>query len=371
MTSAGPRQGPRPVPELRGTAVLLSPWDDADLPAIVEIAADEASRAWSASLRPVRTVEDARAWMTGRTSSPDRVDWAVRDPASRHLIGRVGLHRFAEHPVSAEIGYGVHPAHRGRGIAQDAATTAFRYAVDTLGLHRLTLVHATGNAASCAVAAASGFAFEGVERDCLDHGDGILHDAHRHARLATDPPGPADVPPPPLDVPVLDGDGIRLRPWRDDEAGTYLRGMADPAAARWNPHPAPADTDDALRLLARLRRRAREGSTVAWAVEVDGVAVGSLGLRGVNLVDRWVNAAYWVLPESRGRGVAPRALEVATAYAVDGLGLHRVQLQHAVENIASCRVAEKAGFALEGTQRGSVLLADGFVDEHLHARVAR
>ena len=49
----------------------------------------------------------------------------------------------------------------------------------------------------------------------------------------------------------------------------------------------------------------------------------------------------------RGRGVAPRALEVATAYAVDGLGLHRVQLQHAVENIASCRVAAKAGFALE------------------------
>jgi [ribosomal protein S5]-alanine N-acetyltransferase len=53
-----------------------------------------------------------------------------------------------------------------------------------------------------------------------------------------------------------------------------------------------------------------------------------------------------------------------------GLGLHRVQLQHAVDNAASCRVATKAGFALEGTQRGSCLLAEGFVDEHLHARVA-
>ena len=44
--------------------------------------------------------------------------------------------------------------------------------------------------------------------------------------------------------------------------------------------------------------------------------------------------------------------------------------QLAVLSRACCRVAEKAGFALEGTQRGSCLLATGYVDEHLHARVA-
>ena len=86
--------------------------------------------------------------------------------------------------------------------------------------------------------------------------------------------------------------------------------------------------------------------------------------------DRVIAIARLTLPAARGRGIAPRALDLATSYAMSGLGLHRVQLQHALDNTASCRVAEKAGFTLEGFQRGSCLLASGYVDEHLHARVA-
>lgn len=52
-----------------------------------------------------------------------------------------------------------------------------------------------------------------------------------------------------------------------------------------------------------------------------------------------------------------------------GLGLQRLRLTHSVENPASCRVAERAGFALEGTMRSALLHEDGWHDEHLHARV--
>lgn len=61
---------------------------------------------------------------------------------------------------------------------------------------------------------------------------------------------------------------------------------------------------------------------------------------------------------------------VATAWAFDR-GLHRVHLEHSVGNPASCRVAERAGFTLEGTQRSAALHLDGWHDMHLHARVAR
>ena len=174
------------TPEVRADGLVLGRWLASDAPRVLEIAEDPGTRAWSPSMRALRTQADALTWMAGRTTNVDRMDWAVRDGASGLLVGRVGLHRFDGQCRSAEIGYGVHPAHRRRGVALRAVTAASSYGFTALKLARISLVHATGNPASCAVAGAAGFAFEGVERAGLDHGDGVLHDVHRHARLATD-----------------------------------------------------------------------------------------------------------------------------------------------------------------------------------------
>jgi [ribosomal protein S5]-alanine N-acetyltransferase len=50
-------------------------------------------------------------------------------------------------------------------------------------------------------------------------------------------------------------------------------------------------------------------------------------------------------------------------------GFHRLDLEHATGNTASCRVAEKTGFALEGVRRSAWLQADGRHDVHAHARL--
>src|SRR4051812_9877029 len=63
-------------------------------------------------------------------------------------------------------------------------------------------------------------------------------------------------------------------------------------------------------------------------------------------------------------------LHAAGRWAIDELGLHRLTLVHAVANAASCRVAQKCDFLLEGTMRSHQLLADGWHDTPLHAWVA-
>lgn len=375
MTQASERAAAAPhvtaFTDLSADGLVLNAWRAGDAADVLAIAADPATRSWSGSMRPLHTEDDARAWLDRRTSDPDRVEWAVRDDVTGDLAGRVGLHRFDLQSRTAEIGYAVHPAHRRRGVARRAVQAVTRHGFAALGLNRIALIHATGNSASCAVAAASGYAFEGVERQLYDHGDGVLHDYHRHARLAGDPPGEAPRPPSPLEpveVPV-NGDLV-LRPWRASDADAVLRGLSDPLVARWNPRLPLRDLAGAQAWLVGRAERWADGRAASWAVVAGARVLGSVGLRDINRIDDFAVASYWTMPEARGRGVAVRALARATSYAFGTLGMHRVELGHAVVNTASCRVAMKAGFLLEGTLRESNRVADGLVDQHLHARLA-
>jgi ribosomal-protein-alanine N-acetyltransferase len=64
----------------------------------------------------------------------------------------------------------------------------------------------------------------------------------------------------------------------------------------------------------------------------------------------WQNATlgYWIDKDSLGRGHATRAVGLALRFAFEYAGLHRVQPAIIPRNTRSVRVAEKAGFRLEG-----------------------
>jgi RimJ/RimL family protein N-acetyltransferase len=80
---------------------------------------------------------------------------------------------------------------------------------------------------------------------------------------------------------------------------------------------------------------------------------------------------YWVASAARGRGIAPRALSAVCAWAFTDPGgrpFERLDLIHTVGNEASCRVADKAGFAFAAMLPP---LPPGFPDDgHLHVRLA-
>ena len=80
-------------------------------------------------------------------------------------------------------------------------------------------------------------------------------------------------------------------------------------------------------------------------IERDGDDRGSVG--------------YWLLEEGRGAGRAARAIRLMASWALPAMRLGRLQLHTDPENIASQRVAEKAGFTREGVLRGYNGCADG------------
>jgi len=103
-----------------------------------------------------------------------------------------------------------------------------------------------------------------------------------------------------------------------------------------------------------------------WAVTDDDVVVGRVGLRTVHLDESSAEVAYWVLPRARGRAIAPRVLTAVVGWMMDEVGFHRVTLHDAVANTPSCRVAERASFALEGIAVQQMLHADGWHDMPRH-----
>ncbi|MFK4098540.1 GNAT family N-acetyltransferase [Streptomyces sp. NPDC019531] len=165
-------------------------------------------------------------------------------------------------------------------------------------------------------------------------------------------------------------DGLELRPWRPADATALVTASHDPAISQWNLLPALTQEDARLRI-GRMRERWETETGAVWAVADpdSGEVLGLAAWINVDLRRGRAEVAYWVLPAVRGTGVAVEAVHRLTGWALHDLGLHRLTLCHAVANKASCRVAEKTGFRLEGTMRHALLHADGWHDQHLHARV--
>jgi RimJ/RimL family protein N-acetyltransferase len=167
--------------------------------------------------------------------------------------------------------------------------------------------------------------------------------------------------------PRLAAQELLIRPWQSTDAPSVLDAYSDPAIRKW--HVRSMTEPEVLAWLKSRSDHWAAETGADWAVIEHGDLLGRVGLRALNLSEGTGEAAYWVLPGARGRGVAPRALCTVTDWMFAHLGLHRVELLHSTANEASCRVAHKAGYALEGTKRQSGLFADGWHDMHLHARL--
>ncbi|MET9887330.1 GNAT family N-acetyltransferase [Streptomyces sp. NPDC006430] len=164
--------------------------------------------------------------------------------------------------------------------------------------------------------------------------------------------------------------GFGLRPWQQEDAEVLVESCHDPEVQHWN-RPGDLSLDAARERISRWRQRWQAEEAAIWAVSrpVDGKAVGLIGLGDLDLQGGDAEFLYWLLPAGRGHGVMADATVRISRWALDDLGLHRLRITHSVANPQSCRVATDAGFSLEGTMRSALLHADGWHDEHLHARV--
>jgi RimJ/RimL family protein N-acetyltransferase len=152
------------------------------------------------------------------------------------------------------------------------------------------------------------------------------------------------------DPPLSDG-VVALRTLREDDVLSMVSHCRDPDMQRWTMVPSSYEREDAYAWIERSRAQWASGESAAFAIVLAGgdEYLGGIGVRS----GPWPvgEIGYGVRREVRGRGVATRALQLLARWAFDELGLARLQLVTDVENVASQRVAERAGFTREGVLR--------------------
>ena len=159
----------------------------------------------------------------------------------------------------------------------------------------------------------------------------------------------------PPDPPLSDG-VVSLRPWTLDDVPAIAVACADPEIARWiHQLPSPYAEKDAREYVVSTDAAWRERIGAFFAVVdcAECSLVGSIALHVLDPELANVEVGYWTAAPARGRGLTTRALRLLSRWALDEAGAQRVQLRADVLNVASLRVAEKAGFTREGTLRAS------------------
>jgi RimJ/RimL family protein N-acetyltransferase len=333
-----------------------------DAASIVDYHNDLEIRRWDTLPEPF-TSADADAWLTaaevGRTTGR-RYQFAIE--VGGRLIGDLNLR--PQGAGLALIGFGLAAGHRGQGMMTRALRLALPWGFKEASLDVVHWRAQVGNWASRRVAWAVGFRVLDTPVPGLLEHQGRRVDGWLATLRRDDPLEPSQ---PWLEPERIVGRSVVLRAHRGQDVPRIVEACRDPETTHWlSPLPLDYGETQAREHLDKILSEQAHGKAVYWAVadpETD-LMLAELGLFIPHPSTRQGEIGYWCHPDARGRGVTTEAVRLAARHGLlpveeGGLGLVRLLLRASVDNAASQRVAEKAGFTRSGLDREGYRLRDG------------
>jgi RimJ/RimL family protein N-acetyltransferase len=155
---------------------------------------------------------------------------------------------------------------------------------------------------------------------------------------------------PPIVVPTLSDEEMRVRPLAPGDVPDIVAACSDPEIPRWTRVPSPYTREDAERFLAIAATEAAAGEGVVLAVcdAARDRLIGTVGLMEIDRERGRGELGYWTAAPARGRGAATRAAVLLRDWAHAELGLAELEILPHRDNRPSQLVAERAGFTDTG-----------------------
>jgi RimJ/RimL family protein N-acetyltransferase len=348
------------APTLTDGTVTLRAHRGDDAEGVLEQSQDPVSQQWT-TVPLTYTLEDAHAFVGEMMPGgwADGSTWGFAVEVDGRYAGTVELRDEGEGRL--ELAFGSHPWVRGTGAMRRAVRLLVDWGFEEQQARVVVWRAHRGNWASRKLVWRLGFTFDGTVRSALAQ-RGELRDAWVGTLLATDDRQPKGQW---LDAPVLEGEGIRLRPWRESDVPRIVEAASDKRTQEWlGRMPDPYGEAEAHGWLEHHPENLATGSGVSWAVVDPGdddAALAAIDFFNYT-PEKELEIGFWAHPDSRGKGVVTRAMARVMEYAFEELGVRRVMAGAAVDNTASRHVIESNGLRAWGTERMGTTVRTGPAD---------
>lgn len=141
---------------------------------------------------------------------------------------------------------------------------------------------------------------------------------------------------------------------------------------RWLRWSGPVRTlADVEAMIARFRTRLADGDGFHCGVRVGGALAGGVVCWYIHRDNRNAEVGYWLGAGYTGRGLATTAARWAVGRLFTAEGVHPVELQCAVDNLARWAVARRLGCREEGVRRESHWIPDRYLDHVIYRLLDR
>ncbi|MEV4895028.1 GNAT family N-acetyltransferase [Nonomuraea sp. NPDC055795] len=338
--------------------LLLRPPTDDDTQAVVQACDDPVTARFLPFLASPYTAEDARDYLRVAEEKWARGGAEFTITREGRFVGSAGLQPIDRYGTTS-VGYLVAPHARGTGVAGTVARALADWALDH-GAARVELEAEVSNLASLRAAYKAGFRQEGVRREGKRLRDGSRADQVTFGRVAGEPVETAEPYFPFFPGGHLTDGVVRLAPIGEEHAEGFLAMMGDPVVRSYSMAPT-GPLSDYVRRCRYTGFWWMSGQRVEVVIEdaATGAFAGHVQLVNVTQVLHQAMVGYSLVPGFRGRGFMSRALALLVEWAFAATPLRRLTAGTAVDNTASHRVLERAGFTRQHVHRQLLPRPDG------------
>jgi ribosomal-protein-alanine N-acetyltransferase len=384
------------LPAIVGSRVLLREPQFEDAASLVEALSNgEVARFMTPPPSTVAGFKGFIAWVQSARAAGRCICQAIVIKETGRAVGLIQLRALEHDYHTSEWGFALGPAHWGSGVFMEGAQMLLDFAFRHLHVHRLEARASVENGRGNSVLAKLGATREGTLRRSLEQG-GARVDQSLWALLAGDwarrlgveyelapmvpvhgvdhgdVTGRSATAPAWCDaLPELQG---RLGTLRELRAGDHveLLSLLGDADVRRYTFP-PPETPEQFEGFRRWSQSARRAGRYACFGIVPGGQEYPAGLIQLRALEPSFRTAEWGFVLGRpywGNGLFREMATLLVDFAIDTIGVLRLEARSAVANTRACHVLKRLGAVCEGSLRKSFLVGDTYLDDALYSLLA-